>query len=290
MRFATICAALIWAAQGAAAQPAGCLDPGDVQDEDVRRHAETLAAAPALCLASLGFVEHGLDWRLTLITHLERPDGPTLILLHDNEDAAFDAALYGIRKYGGQVVAVEASGRRIFQAVQDPNRNFGETRAATASCRDMHLRPAPAFTRTLISFLNPAYPVITLHNNDDGYSGNGGRGTISAQRTSAVLTGLMSPTPGAGNLADEDNAILLAGTEPYDRNRAVQQVVRRLHQAGLNAIYEYVRPERNDCSLSNYVVLNGLGTYFNIEAQHGHAAAQKAMLDVLMDDRRLWQD
>lgn len=261
---------------------AKCLAPETVDDEDLRRHAATFLANPRLCVETESFVEHNLDWQFTIITNTRKRRGPVLILLHDNEDASFETALYGIVKYGGKVVAVEASGRRIFKAVQDPNRNFAASARAAATCQEMKIKSSPVFTEMVRSHFHRRHPVITLHNNDDGYSGGGGAGTISAARQSAVLTGLMTPKP-AGRLSDEDNAVLLASTRSLGENADAGKDIAFFHARGINVIYEHVRPDINDCSLSNYVVLNRLGDYYNLEAEHGDAASQKVMFDALME-------
>lgn len=279
-RFARAAAYLLFIALSAAAPARAsddCLAPAQVRDADVQRNAGHLAG---LCLSALDFEENGLAWRLTLIENTGQPDGPTIYLLHDNEDEAFDTALYGVRKYGGKLIAVEAQDGREFRG-QDPNRNFGMSKKTTASCADMKTRPAPLFTQFLLDLRHPRIPfILTLHNNADGHSGNGGSGGISAARKSAVMTGMMAK-------GDEDDAILLAGRQPYEAEKGAQRTAGFFLERGINVIYEHVTPERNDCSFSNYVVLNGLGEYFNIEAQHRHLEQQKHMLDQLMTFHRI---
>ncbi|RKF13822.1 hypothetical protein D6850_11515 [Roseovarius spongiae] len=270
-------------AGGAAVASEDCLAPGEVRDKDVARNAKLIGAQKGLCLSALDFEENGITWRVTVIDDSAQPDGPTIYLLHDNEDSAFDAGLYSVLKYGGRLIALESGESRTHQG-QDPNRNFGMTKKATAACADMRVKPAPLFTQFLLDLRNPRIAFfLTLHNNADGHRGNGGSGGISAKRTSAVMTGMMSPK---GN-ADEDDAVLLAGKQPYEKNRRAKMAAGFFLERGINVIYEHVRPERNDCSFSNYVVLNDLGEYYNIEAQHGHTAQQKAMLDSMMTFHRI---
>ncbi|MCZ4351872.1 hypothetical protein O4H61_05035 [Roseovarius aestuarii] len=281
---AALAAILIWTSHGAAMAQSGedCLSPASLRDGDVRRNAALFASGSGLCLSELQFEENGLTWTLTVIDNTRHSKGPTFYLLHDNEDSAFETALYGIRKYGGKLVAVESGNNREFNG-QDPNRNFGATAKATAPCRDMRRKPAPLFTQFMLD-LRDASPnfVLTLHNNANGHSGNGGSGGISIERSSSVMKGLKAPSGG-----DEDDAILLAGTQPYEQDKQAQKATAQFHKAGVNVIYEHVLPERNDCSFSNYVVLNRIAPYYNIEAQHGHTAQQKAMLDVLMKFHRM---
>ena len=278
-RLAVWGAAALMALGGAAAAQdgEGCLAPGQIKDQDVARHAAHLGQGSGLCVSEIPISENGLNWRFTIVENTKQNRGPTIFLLHDNENSAFDTAIYAVRKYGGKVVAVEAGDRRNFNG-QDPNRNFGLTQAATAPCRDMKRKPAPVFT-TLLTDLQAGRPsfFLTLHNNANGHSSNGGSGGISAARDSAVMNGEMAPGGG-----DEDDAVLLAGTTPLEQNASARKLIDKLHKARVNVIYEHVTPQGNDCSFSNYVVLNRLGDYYNIEAQHGHTSVQKHMLDVLM--------
>ncbi len=272
-------------AGGAAAQDTedGCLKPDEMRDKDVKRHAAVLGPKSGLCLSSLDFEENGLKWQITVIDNTKQPNGPTIYLLHDNENTAFDTAIYSVLRYGGKVIAVEAGDSRTHQG-QDPNRNFGMTKKATASCNDMRKRPAPIFTQFLLDLRNPRINFfLTLHNNADGHAGNGGSGGISAGRESAVMKGLMTEVAEA----DEDDAILLAGSKPFEEERRAKKAAEFFLERGVNVIYEHVRPDRNDCSFSNYVVLNDLGEYFNIEAEHGHLEQQKAMLDTMMTFHRI---
>jgi hypothetical protein len=273
-------AALAGAAQADTAE--ACLAPGEVRDADVKRNADQFGPQSGLCLSELDFEENGLKWQLTVIDNSTQPNGPTIYLLHDNENSAFDAGLYSVRKYGGKLIAVEAADDRHFHG-QDPNRNFGMSKKSTASCADMRKRPAPLFTQFLLDLRNPRISFfLTLHNNADGHSGNGGSGGISAARSSSVMTGLMAKDGG-----DEDDAVLLAGRKPYEQEGRAKRAAEFFLERGINVIYEHVRPEGNDCSFSNYVVLNDLGEYFNIEAQHGHTAQQKRMLDEMMTFHRI---
>lgn len=274
---------------GAAAAPAlaqsgeGCLSPAAVRDGDVRRNAALLGGGSNLCLSELQFQENGMTWTLSVIDNTRHRKGPTIYLLHDNEQESFDTALYAIRKYGGKLVAIETGDSRHFQG-QDPNRNFGATKSSTATCRDMRRKPAPLFTQFLLDLreTSPNF-ILTLHNNANGHTGNGGSGAISAKRSSTVLKGLMAP----GGNGDEDDVLLLAGSAPFEQDKKAQRTTAHFHKAGMNVVYEHVTPERNDCSFSNYVVLNQIAPYYNIETQHGHLNEQKAILDVLMKYQRM---
>ncbi len=280
-----ICAAAIFALSGAVAYAQGsegCLAAADLRDKDIHRHAGVLDGNPDLCLSEFQFEENGLNWQLTIIANTRHEAGPTIYLLHDNENAAFDTAIYSLLKYGGKLIAVEAADGREFNG-QDPNRNFGMTKPDTASCTQMKRKPAPIFTQMMMDLRNRSQGfILTMHNNADGHTGNGGSGGISAARQSAVMKGMMAPNGG-----DEDDAILLAGTTPFEQDSRAKKATEFFHKLGINVIYEHVTPERNDCSFSNHVVLKGIAPYYNIEAEHGHVAQQKHMLDAMMKFHRI---
>jgi hypothetical protein len=256
---------------------AACLDPASTPDKDVQRNAALLPAGQ-FCITEESFSEHGVTWRVFLIENTKYPNGPVYFLPHDHENEAFDTAVYGMRKYGGRAVAIETGETRHHHG-QDPNRNFGDTAASTATCRDMIHKGAPVFTRYHLDQRGGPKFILTLHNNANGYNGDGkgGSGGISVKRASSVLKGL----PAASGM-DEDDVILIAGKGSYEDNAKARRTAEHLVSRGVNVIYERVTEAGNDCSFSNYAVLHGLEDYYNIEAEHGHIRTQKVMLDVLL--------
>jgi hypothetical protein len=259
---------------------AKCIDPSAIRDRDIARNLGAFEVNPNLCITEERFAEHGRRWHMVIIQNNKARRGPVWAILHDNENSAFDAALYAVSRYGGKMVALETGEGRSFDG-QDPNRNFGASSKITAPCRNMTAHPAPAFTNAINRHFDPRYPVLTMHSNDNGYAGAGGAGHISARRTSATMKGIMSPNP-SGTLSDEDNAVLTAGTVPFDQNKKAQKLAAYLGGQGINMIYEHVRTNTNDCSFSFHVKLNNLGDYYNIEVEHGRVEDQKQILDVLM--------
>lgn len=256
----------------------GCERLNSFQDNDVQRNARLLRQAADLCLSRRVLSENGLTWTFTIISNKAHKSGPTIFLLHDNENTAFDAALYGVRKYGGKLVAVESGEHRKLQQVQDPNRNFGMTAEQTSSCGLMREKPAAGFTELLLDLQGrDAGFFLTLHNNADGYYLGGNRGGVRLARRTSLIYGMLLPM-----IDDPDDAILLAGQQYLFENKTASKAADYFRKSGINVIYERIIPRKNDCSFSNFVVLNGLGTYYNIEAQHGHLTRQKQMLDALM--------
>lgn len=257
----------------------GCLDPSQVADPDIRGQRKTLSSSK-YCITETRVNEGGLNWKLHVVKNTKR-SGPLFVIPHDNENSAFPSAIYGLAKYGGTLVAVEAGERRVFNG-QDPNRNFGTTRSAAAACPKQRA-PAPKYTNAIMKHRKSGQPIIALHSNSNGWSGNGGSGTISINRNSRVMRPFVTAIARSRRLADEDTLIVIASTKPPGKDRKQAKALEYFtKKAGVNVIYEYVKPSQNDCSLSNYVVLNKLGNYFNVEVENGDVKTQKHVLDVVM--------
>ncbi|MEP1443354.1 MAG: hypothetical protein ABJK39_10135 [Hyphomicrobiales bacterium] len=267
-------------AQATKVSAKGCLDPSQVADPDIRGQRKALSSSK-YCITETRVNEGGLNWKLHVIKNTKRP-GPLFVIPHDNENSAFPSAIYGLAKYGGTLVAVESGERRVFKG-QDPNRNFGTTRSAAAACPKQRA-PAPKYTNAIMQHRKSGQPIIALHSNSNGWSGNGGSGTISINRNSRVMRPFITSIARSRRLADEDTLIVIASTKPPGKDRRQARALEHFtKKAGVNVIYEYVKPSQNDCSLSNYVVLNNLGSYFNVEVENGDVKTQKNVLDIVMD-------
>ena len=180
-------------------------------------------------------------------------------------------------------MAVESGEKRVFQNTQDPNRNFGKTLSQTHVCAGMRTKSAAGFTNLLLDLQGKDAPFfLTMHNNADGYHLGGIRGEVRAARRTSLVYAMLLPMIG-----DADDAILMAGDEYLSENFRAAKAADYFRKAKINVIYEHIWASKNDCSFSNFVVLNGLGDYYNIEAQHGHFDAQKQMLDALMQYRQI---
>ncbi len=256
-----------------------CIAPARSASGDIRRHRAEIERAP-LCYRRQEVHEWPYHWVFHVLEHREAADGPFWVLPHDDEDTAFDAALQAVLTYGGGLLAVDSGGRRHFRG-QDPNRNFSSSTAEAALCIAQE-HPAPGYTASILAhYRGRRGPYLAMHNNHNGWDGNGGRGTISLHRASPVLCGF--PAAAAlGPLRDEDNLVMLAGRQPLYADPAVKQRIAALNAAGLNVLFKQVTERTFDCSLSDYLARHRLGDYYNIEAEHGQLAAQNAMVDRLM--------
>ena len=76
--------------------------------------------------------------------------------------------------------------------------------------------------------------------------------------------------------------VLVASRIPVKRNVRMRKRIADLNRLGMHVTYELVTPAGNDCSLSNFVMLKGLGDYYNIEVEHGDRTTHKAMIDKLV--------
>jgi len=251
------------------------------QNRDISRNLE---AIESLCTKELSFSEGKYNWKMLLVWNPKEPKGAFWYLPHDNENAAFESALYATQTYGGGFLAVMNRDQRIFKG-QDPNRNFGTTAAMARVCSQQK-QAAPLYVQTIFtimdSFRDTKYPYLTLHTNENGHSGNGGAGHISMLKKSAsVLSFPANPIKRGSRvgLSDEDSLVYIATKNKTPNMKRVKA----FNNLGINVKYELVNPNRNDCSMSNYVVL-GLGSeeYINIEVEHGDGDTQRVMIDKVL--------
>ena len=162
--------------------PTDCLDPKKSDYPDIRRHLSAIRAA-RLCYRRETVKEGRFRWVFHVFHHPTERNGPFWLLPHDDENTAFEAAVYAVATYGGGFLAIDSGQGRRFQG-QDPNRNFSRGWSESMLCREQS-RPAPKFTAAVMGHFKAhrRHPYLSLHNNSDGWSGNGGRGTISVHRS-----------------------------------------------------------------------------------------------------------
>jgi hypothetical protein len=258
-----------------------CIEEGAWHDPDMNRNRQ-LIIDEAICLRVIEFTENDLKWRVQVLDS-GRP-GNNWVVLHNDENTAFDSAIYAIGRYGGKVVDVDLLPPTSFDAFVDPNHNFAVTDGQRQTCNGPIRRAAPVFTSTIIKQLG-APPYLALHNNYDGHFRHGGNGNISVRHSTQGLFGLPA-YDAVARLADEDNFIIVSGLTPSgELTGRIRRLTDELRNSGINVIYEYVHEGSYDCSLSNYLLLYGgaePGQYFNIEAEAGDYQSQVAMIDALV--------
>lgn len=240
---------------------------------DIRKNYKQLQG---LCTHVVAFKEGKINWKMLLVSNEKARHGLFFFLPHDNENSAFATALYAVRHYGGGFLSV-VTGDKRYNHGQDPNRNFSNS--SNRICKEQ-VAPSPLYTTLVFSIIdyykNHTLPYIALHNNTN-------RGAISALKSSAKTKSylaypLKQVKRGVG-LADEDSIIYIAGIHDTPSKNRLSALI----EAGLNVKYESVNSANNDCSMSNFVVLEkGTTNYYNIEAQHGKTATQIEMLKRLI--------
>jgi hypothetical protein len=268
-----------------------------VQDDDLERHRAEPAFLQGVQVSELRFRENGFDWHLLRFVNADRPDGPLWVVPHDDENAAFDAMIAALRKYGGTGIAVDtgpASTRRqpgsgpcgvrpMVSSACDPNRNFD--------------RRTPLFSSAILDLRQAGQPVIALHTNSDGFAGDGegGRGDISMLDAAAYRAGVVRPRAngyfGNGTVPQLDNPDIYA-ILPYARAKGLSaadvKCRQALNAAGANVWHEHVGV--SDGSLSNHVALNLPDVrYMNAEARRDADLAEAAQAQLLMVDAYLGQ-
>lgn len=244
----------------------GCVNPDAVRDQDVRRNLLAIKDA-GLCVSQDKLSENGIDWRFTSIANTKSPRGPVWYLPHDDEQSAFDAAVYAVARYGGRLVAVDGGEGRNYRGV-DPNRTFALTLAEARPCAIRN--PAPRYSEFVMDLFGNSRHIFSMHNNTRG-------GSISIGVDTAKTKGFRA----SGQFSDPDHMVYIAGTKPLEADGRARATRDKLMRAGLSVVYEEVSAQNNDCSFSNHVALHDNREYFNVEAVHG-SNLQKGMVDALM--------
>lgn len=258
-----------------------CLDPSVIRETDIASQRRILESGD-FCITEQTLTEGRFNWKFYIIKNTRRSSGPLFVVLHDNENTSFKTGVYGVGKYGGTLVAIENREQRLLNG-QDPNRNFGVSQRDVQLCK-LQSTPAPQFVKAIMQHRKRRQPVIALHNNLNGWSGNGGQGTISVKKRAKGVFPFASAVATSRRLKDEDNAVVLTSTKLPGENRKLFKAKEFLtKKAGANVIYYHMKRDRYDCSFGEYMALNRQRAYFNVEAEHGDLKSQKALLDHVMD-------
>ena len=270
------------------------VDPLTMGTDDFTRLADP-ALWDGLTVTRIEFRDDRAFWRLYRIDNVRKPHGPLWFVPHDNENAAFQAAIYAVRAYGGQVVTIEEArslagpdsrmnGDVAFGKPIDPNRNFRDD--------------TPAYANEVLAGLGmPARLIVALHTNEPGYDSSAstcgppppaytGKGEISV----LLCNDLYMPRPSiskAWPFDDTDSVAIVS--YPGSGGPADGFCMRALAEADMNIMMERVMT--SDGSLSNFALFNGL-PYVNLETQErgvtptalGDARSRLlAMIGIVMD-------
>jgi hypothetical protein len=276
-------------AEAVQTKPGECLTPEQFFDEDgdIARNRAALASRD-LCLRLEVFTEGRLHWVLQIIQNTKNPNGPLWAVPHDDEDVAFDSAVYGVLTYGGTVVAVERNHdryNRIGKRKQDPNRNF-QVRGE-GKCK-LQLASSAEFTRRFMRWHRKGQPIIALHTNKPGFDivpeldEEKSKGNVSIgieRKEDSNITEFPAAKPIKAK-SPNDTLIYVASRELPGSDAQLDRFVAGLNASGIHVLYEHVK--QNDCSLSNYAILRNLA-YANLEVvDDDDTGAQLRMIDAVM--------
>jgi hypothetical protein len=239
-------------------------------DDDIDRHATEPDYLKDITISEWRFSEAGFDWHLIRFVNSEKPVGPLWAVPHDDENAAFEAAIAAVRQHGGVVITVNSGpgssrfqqgsgtcgGRPAILARCDPNRNFSNA--------------TPLYTQAFLDELAAGQPIIALHTNSPGHGR--GQGDITIVDAAAAAKGQIRPRTdgyfginGPDVLQNHDTYAII----PYLPPRvAAEAIVCRtgLVSEGVHVWHE--RVGRSDGSLSNYVAREKPDTvYVNMESR-----------------------
>jgi hypothetical protein len=300
MRFAPhlmACAAMFLSTASAAADWQ-VIEPAQLhllQDDDIERNRPIAGAFEGFSIDEMRFSENGFDWHLLRFSSVTKPDGPLWVVPHDDENAAFDAMLAGLRLHGGVAIVVNtgpASSRR-----QAGNGLCGVRISAATACdpnRNFDAR-TPLFTNAILGEWKAGRPVIALHTNSDGFSGDGagGRGDITMLDARAYQNGKQQVRAdgfwGTGSFPPLNDPDVYA-IFPYRSDQGISPgdagCRNSLNENGIHVWHE--RVGKSDGSLSNYIALNRPEiAYVNFEAERAAdlsiaAGAQRIMIDAYL--------
>lgn len=265
-------------------------------DDDVRRNNNQPGFFDGIEVREIRFTENGFAWHLLRYKRTDEKAGPLWLVPHDDENAAFDAMIAALRERGGVGIAVNSgpdslrmqSGSGIcgvrfgVRPTCDPNRNFAPQ--------------TPKFTTAILDQRPAGQPIIALHTNSLGFTGDGhgGRGDITIVDKAAYRQGVTSPRADGllavsptESMANFDTLGLTAYLAQDRRpSLAAQECGRKIANSGVHFWHE--RVAKSDGSMSNYLILHRPDiAYYNAESRAeidlGVAAARhKIMIDAYL--------
>jgi hypothetical protein len=260
-----------------------------IADDDIARHRSDPNYLDGIETHEMTFSENGFDWHILRFANKSKYDGPLWLVPHDDENAAFEAMIAAVKKYGGVGLAVNSgpgslrhqSGNGLCGVKAattkscDPNRNFGQA--------------TPLFTANILNMRLPNQPVIALHTNGAGTAGDFSLLDIGAYARGRIMLRsgayrAKNPTPQMDNY---DTLGLIA--YPVKNGKPSEAAVacrNALNEAGIHFWHE--RVGKSDGSLSNYLALERPDIpYFNAESREETDSSTSAARHGIMIDAYL---
>jgi hypothetical protein len=271
--------------------------PKDVSDDDLARHAGEPGFLDGLSLSEMRFFESGFGWHLLRFVNVAKPDGPLWAVLHDDENAAFEAMINAVKTHGGTGIVVNSGagsarlqighgtcgGRLAIVDACDPNRNFSDA--------------TPLFTGAFLKQLASGKPIIALHTNAPHFTASSqsvtildkaayGKGKIKARAGGYFGNGSVAV------LNNPDSFVYLPYL-PSNGIAAKDATCRKaLNSMGIHVYHEPVIASASkpsgDGSLSNYITIRYPAVaYINAESRREADLALAAKRHELMIDAYL---
>jgi hypothetical protein len=266
-------------------------------DDDIGRNSIVPGYFDGIEISEYRFSENGFDWHLIRFASAAKSDGPLWMVPHDDENAAFDAMIAAIKDHGGVGIAVNSGTGSVRR--QAGNGVCGVRSAYTTSCDPNRNFDAntPLFTSAFLNQRVDGQPVIALHTNSPGFTGDGqgGRGDITILDRDAYWRGETKPRKDAlfavtpqPDMANYDTlgltAYLARDSKPGDASARCGQAIAN---AGVHFWHERVNV--SDGSMSNYLILNRPDIrYYNAESRAEvdlavAAARHRVMINAYLD-------
>lgn len=198
-------------------------------------------------------------------------EAPFLFLhLHSDEATAYKAVHHVMHEWGIPLVQLFNKQSRLVTFVLDgqtfhfdPNRIFSDdgirkTLRLSGRYTDGAFRHVQRFRDSLLSLLPIDKPLVAIHNNTHG--------RFNILQYSDAGSGLVNL-----NAEQDTDDFFITNDEA---------IYERLKQENVNVVLEDTLQAEEDGSLSLYCSRNGI-RYINVEAQHGHLAEQRQMLEMV---------
>lgn len=197
--------------------------------------------------------------------------------MHDNEDAAVEAAIAVLEAEGGTLIKLENQGQRVIRFKLggitygfDPNRIYDrigiqQTLRDNKKTSPQAIAEIEKFAQYLLSFIPDSTScIVALHNNTEG------------------LFSIKSYTAG-GNRQKDARAVFENPAQDIDDIALTTDslLYQKMSDAGYNTIWQDNERAKKDGSLSIYCGERNL-RYINIETQHGKVGQYIEMLGKLL--------
>lgn len=245
----------------------------DYKDDDLRGAAQDIDRLDDALSVTETVVElDGSPIGFTDIVNNQKAAGPLFVVLHDDEDSAFKAALRAVAAFGGHMVAIESFGNRYLPDGSDPNRLFG-------------LHERQAFTAHFGDLIANRDVIVAVHNNVDGWWGRDGR----HRNASAISINNDRMFSFVCKYGPDEDDLVLGGSKDTDGRTDCAKAAPLFAERKFNYAHVYFLDRtaepyvcERDCHLQKWVTAVLDKPYFNVETQHGKLDLQFDMIEAVI--------